>query len=217
MRIQPVGDGANQAATRRYQYMPDNHGRKFGAWIDNVSNDPCGPIEPSFVSPLHPNPKYMLLVRDEWNHPAIRHDYQNWIADFQQMDMEYMREANRQMSERHQLKYTSDMEIDDDIKFRMGRRPSIQANIIGGTVQPLVAAKAGNKWVLGLTDVVDERVSKYFIVEQDAAQGIDYAADPSFDEQYDKDNMGGKTVPTEKNLRERGSMKNKLHDLQAGA
>lgn len=213
MRIAPL-EGNSQAEDRKYVYIKDQHGRKFGAWTENKTGDPCGPVMPSFQAPLNIDPKYMRLSKDEWNHTAVTIDYDAWIHDFRAIDAEHMKRVQNMMAERHQAKYIATMEPDDDIKFRVGRRPSIQGNIVSGTVVPLVAAKAGNPWILGITDVVDTRLEKYFVKPKIEGEDEDWSqlpvefatagGDPSLDDEYDAEALGGKTVPTPANIRKRG-------------
>lgn len=61
-----------QPAARRYQRFRDNHGRRWGAVIENKTGDPVGNIEPVgtkadglWRAPWMPAQKYLKLARDE--------------------------------------------------------------------------------------------------------------------------------------------------------
>lgn len=199
---------ADQAKARKYAFFRDQHGRRYGAPIEISTGDPCGPLEPQFVAPLVPSPDFMRLVANEDGRSSIFIDYDGWIGEVRNRVGSWQREVRKAMIARHRENYHPDMKIDADVYDlpTTGPEPSISAKWNGGTVQPLVAAKAGNKWVLGLTEVDDPRVSKYLAPEIKLEED-DYASDydPTtfektldIEEQADAEGLGGKTQKTRK-------------------
>lgn len=190
---------ADQAKARKYQYFRDQHGRRYGAPVEIRTGDPCGPWEPQFVAPLAPNPDFMRIVKDEDGRSSIVIDYDGWIAEIQQRLVNWQREVRKAMIARHREKYTAEMRIDADVYDlpTTGPEPSIGPRWIPGTVKPLVAAKAGNKWTLGLSTVDDPRVSRFLAQDVDA-EDEDFATDYSefekaldLEEAVDPDATGG--------------------------
>lgn len=192
---------ADQAKAREYRYFRDQHGRRYGAPVEIRTGDPCGPWEPQFVAPLTPNPDFMRIVKDEDQRRSIFVDYDGWIAEVQTRLTNWQREVRKAMIARHRENYHPTMRIDADVYDlpTTGPEPSIGARWVPGTVKPLVAAKAGNKWVLGLSEVDDPRVSKFLLADV-AAEDEDFAADydaefeksMAIEEEVDPEAVGGK-------------------------
>lgn len=181
MMTEKQGD---QPKMRTYRFFLDQHGRRWGANIEINTGDPCGAWEPQFSAPLMPPPEYLRIGRDPNTRVStMAIDYDAWIARFRSEDAEWVKQERKLMAQRHREKYSPAMPTDADVLDMLGPRPSIAPDVIGGTVQPIVAAKAGNKWVLGLTTVRDPRVAKYF-VQPDPEAEDDYATEYLPDEDY---------------------------------
>lgn len=177
----------DQAKQRRYQKFPDQHKRLWGAPVEHKTGDPCGPLDPvGWTAPLLPPSEFMQIVRDpETLMPRIEILYDAWISRMRQDIADWDKRARKAMVARYNEKYVASMPTDDDIVEALGQRPSISKDITPGTIQPIIAAKQGNKWVLGLTPVEDTRVSKFFLTAIPLAE-MDYSGEyePLPDEKY---------------------------------
>jgi hypothetical protein len=144
----------SQAHQRRYLRLLDQHGRRWGVNIEIKNGAPTGPWDTFFHVPhrsLIPSQRYLKRNEDRPNRVWI--DYDAIIRDIRQEQKEYDKEVERQMRKRYREGNWRDRPIDVDILNMVGVRP--------GPVEVWVACKQGNRYALGLTTNIDERVLKF--------------------------------------------------------
>lgn len=154
----------SQADNRRFTRLRDQHGRMWEGIMDIKNGGIVGPLRPVNVDPpLIPPTKYFRF-------PALqdgtfRIDYQAWISD---------REEGKRMYERRKIKYTQKMygESAGEV-LQKEQLPAELLRIVGtepDPVEPVLAASAGNKWILGLSDRKPEWAYEYFPEEEEQEQ-----------------------------------------------
>lgn len=131
--------GHDQAKTRSYVELTDQHGRQWDGIIDVKSHGTIGPLMPRFQAPLEVPQKY--LKRAQFN--RIHIDYERWISDIDAAHREYERitqlHANQMFGDQAAAAIAS---RNPALMHRIGPPPQY--------VQPVLAAAAGEYWVLGL-------------------------------------------------------------------
>jgi hypothetical protein len=134
-------DKFSQATNRSYRVFRDQHGRKWGADIENKTQAPCGPYSARFQAPWCPDQKYILLT--DPSSAEITIDYDRMEMDFEQAatDFEYkqLAEARRLYKDRA---LQAIQEKDEALEMVVGTAP-MSADVVR-------AARAGNPWLLGL-------------------------------------------------------------------
>jgi hypothetical protein len=163
-----MAEHLSQAARRRWVQLPDQHGRAFETVIDVVGGAPCAPINPrGWNAPLTPPQKYIKFSGEMGQYKVII-DYPKWIDDLQAAHKVY------------------EQKLFDDALVIFGatgtkayadRDPALLRYTGPGPqfVEPVIAASQGNKWVLGLTDKPDGRLTRFF--QKPAEEVIDYSTD----------------------------------------
>jgi hypothetical protein len=164
-----IGSNFSQAHQRRYLRLLDQHGRRWGVNIEIRNGAPTGPWDTFFWVPsrkLIPSAKYLKLNAERPNRVWI--DYDAIIRDIRQEQKEYDTEIDRQMRKRYREGYNRE-KIDVDVLNAVGVRP--------GPVEIWVACKQGNRYALGLSTVVDERVQKFLpqVMEDQAIAELDFS------------------------------------------
>lgn len=174
----------DQSHTRRFGYLYDNHGRKFSANLDLKTGQPVGegPRPVGWKAPWLPSQEW---ARYDSNDPTrFRWDYEGLLA--QRMEAHELYE-----SEYRQYAVSHGWDPSDEAK-----RPIIES-VVGKKkgIQPIelvVAAMQGNKYVLGLTDKVDQRIVPFLRKREDKKQRVlssmnfaDVEEDAEFEERMD--------------------------------
>lgn len=181
--------GRSQADDRRGQTMWDQHGRKMHASIEKKSGYPSGPITLIGSAPLEPDQKYLILNPDNVTEVTI--DYPSWIRDRQIANAEYHARAIDVNTANNWAPLVPGAPYPKHLVKEIGKPPL--------AVEPIVAAAQGNKWVLGLTDVVDQRLAHFFEAPLDEAFDLsafpDYSQDEQAEEDFDAEALGGKSIP----------------------
>lgn len=131
---------------RRYQRLHDQHGRLWGCVIELKTGDPSGPIdllEPR-KAPIMPPPAHMK-VDSQRDYGVLTIDYQGWRAERER--------AWDQYNQRLTL-VAQDMYADDVVASKIEDPPPALIARVGlppERIEPVLAAEAGDEWVLGLT------------------------------------------------------------------
>ena len=168
--------------------LRDQFGRRWETTIDKESGGACAPINPKgWHDILNTPPKFKKLVRDEDGRLSLEIAVDDWIAVHEEAEKKYDRNL---YSDALMLFGT------EGVKAYEERSPGL-INYTGpgpGPIEPLLALKDENAWILGRTTTPDPRLAPYFVKRQpvrpsfkdvpDAALDVEEAADP--------DALGGK-------------------------
>ena len=72
----------SQADLRAFRVFTDQHGRQWGAHIENKTQHPCSDLLPRFNAPMYPPPSHIKIV--DTYAGTIRMDYDAWEAELVQ-------------------------------------------------------------------------------------------------------------------------------------
>jgi hypothetical protein len=142
--------GWSQAKQRREMMFRDQHGRRYHATIEIKSGHPCGPIAPQFQAPLATPMKYLGLSTDPERPYDLNIKYDAWLADLRTDRAEWEAECRKLARALYRDKYDPKDAFTAEVVSVVGAPPQ--------HIEPVLAAKQGNRWVLGLTDRVDVRL-----------------------------------------------------------
>lgn len=183
-------DEKSQRDFRREQQMTDQHGRKWHATIEIRTGHPCGLIQPKFSAPIEV-PQDFLKV-DLENPYMLIIAYDPWIAS--------LRAA---IAERDRRMRSVGLAIHGD-KYDPDKPSREQLEIVGPSsqpVEPVIAAKQGNKYMLGFTDKMPDWTRPFFIKEvepetvyEDVPEGSFPDADDEKDPAFTMDGDEGETA-----------------------
>lgn len=140
---------------RRYTKLKDQHGRTWGCVIELKTGDPSGPIdllEPN-GAPLMPPPRFMK-VNSQKAYGELFVDYDGWIGH-----QRHAIEAHRK-----RMMGIATQQYGDSAAEKIDNPPPALLHFAGPSpepVEPILAAKAGDPWVLGFTDVRPKWADKY--------------------------------------------------------
>ena len=174
-RILPQNDpNWSQADQRRSVVFLDQHGREWHAMIEIKSGDPVGAFEPLFQAPLIPPQKYIRTLEDSPTDIEIR--YREWARDIRQARALWDREARRVGASRYGEKYDPNAPVTREVMEVIGPPPE--------PVEPVIAARQGNSWVLGKNPRPDPRLLPYFTITKEREDEPDFR---DLDEDDDED------------------------------
>lgn len=145
----------DQSRRRAYAIYTDQHGRPWGAAIENKTGDPCGPLEPQFSAPLRPNDKY-IDVNSRLRQIVIR--YADMILDIESAEAEWTRT----------LRDYARINYGEKAHEAIENPPPALLDLVGpkpnglGPREPWEAAMQGNNWILGLTDAKPQWAEEFF-------------------------------------------------------
>jgi hypothetical protein len=141
-----------QPAARRYQRFRDNHGRRWGAVIENKTGDPVGNIEPVgtradgvWRAPWMPEQKYLKLARDEDGAIEVGRleiDYKTMLKDAKQEK----KDADEWME------FVASQLYGERAGEMVAAPPAQLRRYMKGKPRPpeiIVAAMNGDRWLLG--------------------------------------------------------------------
>lgn len=137
----------------------DQHDRRYHAVIELKTGHPCGPLEPQFTAPLMPPLNYMRVGMSAERPYDVVIDYARWIADLRSEANEWRARGEKLARLVHGEKYDANAPFTRQVLEELGPPPQ--------HVEPVIAARQGNKYVLGLTDRVDVRL--YAMLQEDVA------------------------------------------------
>ena len=157
-------EGFSQASVRNFRIFRDQHGREYQAVCEQRTGHPTGPLSPTFRAPLH-TPKKYIYISDTPRALLYIH-YEGWLADLTRAHEDYEVELYTAASAMYADKAAE--AVADPPKaliMRVGKGPRPLA--------PVQAAAAGNKWVLGMSDVKPAAAEKFFPTIAEAEMRID--------------------------------------------
>ena len=140
---------------RRGQKMPDNHKRMWFATIEKESNHPTGYIKPLFRVPhpsLIPPQKYLEIPKDDQG--SIHINYDRWVGDLEQRHLEWDQRRLLVGRRIHGTSFNPEAPATRELMEEMGPKPM--------PIAPVKAMQQGNKWALGLSDVMPPEAKAYF-------------------------------------------------------
>jgi len=149
----------DQSQKRAYAIYTDQHGRPWGAVIENKTGDPCGPLEPQFRAPLRVDDKY-ITVNSRMRQLTIR--YADIILDIE----DALETWNTSLREYARKEYGS------QAHEAITNPPPALLDLVGpkpnglGAREPWEAAMQGNKWILGLSDAKPQWAEPFFTEKQ---------------------------------------------------
>jgi hypothetical protein len=202
-------EGWSQRNQRQDQMFTDDHGREWFGSVEIKTGHVCGLLEPQFTAPLVPPPKYIERVPKR---PYDLHiNYNRWIRDERSERRDWEREGRQMMRKMRGKGYDPREEFGEDVLDILGPPPN--------AIEPIIAAKQGNRWILGLTKKVDERLVEFFEPEQLEPE-LREEREPDFrDEKIvraEKQETGNRRIPVRSNKPEpreatRGTGRRKGH------
>lgn len=130
---------ADQALQRKYKRFKDTHGRQWGAVTEISTGDPCGPLEPQFSAPWMLPQQYLRY--DAENHVLVP-DYDACIRDRQKAMKAYIEKGKKYGFEKYGALFDPNKPFTEEVLLYLGPKPL--------PMEPAVAAKQGNRWILGL-------------------------------------------------------------------
>jgi hypothetical protein len=147
-----------QAEKRRQMIFLDQHGRKWTAAIELRTGFPVGSVNPiGFETRFPIEQKYMRFFRNRPGYMEI--DYDAMLRD---------RDASEGIYK--QRIQAAARKLYGDKAGEALKKPTTELLEAAGTKpaprERILAAKAGNKWVLGLTDLKPDWADKFFPEEQ---------------------------------------------------
>lgn len=174
--------------------MQDEFGRTWETTIDFIANGPCAPINPKFKSPLDYPQKY-LKFQGKIPH-ILKIDWDTWIADLEvghrDWDTRLYDDAIMLFGQAGLKMYTDKA---PELLRHTGPKPQ--------PVELVKAAKAGNKFILGLSDQMPEWAKPFMVQAEkpvlefpDAEDELDKYGD--IEEAVDPEATGGKKLPVRK-------------------
>jgi hypothetical protein len=152
---QAKGDvpSTDQRAKRAYAIYTDQHGRVWGAVIENKTGDPCGPLEPQFSAPLRPDDKY-ITINSRMRRVHIR--YADIIRDIAEANENWESQLRDYARKNYGTKAPEAIANPPaDLLDLVGPRPRERR-------EPWEAALTGNKYVLGLSTNKPDWAKEFF-------------------------------------------------------
>ena len=164
----------SQMHQRRHGRWTDQHGRKWWAQVEIKTGEPCDRLHADgWHAPLMPPPKYLKVDLENPGTVAVR--YEAWVHDLKVANKEWVKKANVIGMELYKDQYDPDAPYSAAVLLKAGPRPH--------AVEPVLAAKQGNKWVLGLlgpdgeTPKMPAKLAQFFV------KPVEY--EPTFEDEYE--------------------------------
>lgn len=143
-----------QPSTRRPGKVTDQHGRVWATYVDNRSGFPLGTFQPiGWSAPWEPPQGPEIFVCDKNNPTIVTINYQH-LLDEREAARREVEESRKAAAAARGWDHLDPEKQDLLDKVSQPRDKTNAPEII-------VACMQGNPWILGLTDVRDERVAKY--------------------------------------------------------
>jgi hypothetical protein len=156
----------SQEDSRISTYLTDIHGRRWFATMEKETMAPTGVIQPCFEAPLIPAPKY-LKPGGIKNPTHLGIDYDTAIADLEEKHKEWNRRLRLAAQKMYGEKAGESIENPPpELMHVVGEPPE--------PTEPLEAAREGNRWVLGFSDIMPAWAKPFFErkrqLEQEASE-----------------------------------------------
>jgi len=179
-----------QADRRQNATVTDQHGRKYSVVLEKDTMHPCSPPNPKGWTPPLLNGRQPFIPPESYqSFPkgdpfSMRIDYDRWIADLEA--------AHRRFDEKIS---SSAVLLFGSAAAKMIEEKNVELMRYVGPppmpVEPVKAARAGNKFALGLTDKMPEWAVPFFTappkVEQEFPDVDEYANEPEEPEDTNHD------------------------------
>jgi hypothetical protein len=158
-----------QADRRQISTVMDQHGRKYRVFVEKDTMHPCSPPAPKdwappllagrtpFVAPEN----YLFYPKDDPFSMTI--DYDRWIADLEQQHKSYEERLSTAAVMMYGSQAAQALENKNPELLRFVGPPPM-------AVEPIKAAKAGNKFVLGLSDKMPTWATPFFTAPAKAVE-----------------------------------------------
>ena len=198
-----MGTGLQETSTHpqrdkmTHHLMRDQHGREWECVINVATKPRPGPqslITPKgWTAPVIPPQMYLKF--NPLNMFLLGIHYDAWIADWKEARREWESEIHVRAAEMSPIDAGASL-IGTDSDYQDASSHLLRS--VGpkpAAWEPVLAAKQGNKWVLGLTKTIDTRLQHFFPI---ATMPDPDFRDPDFsdvEEAADPDATGGKVVP----------------------
>lgn len=170
---------ADQALQRRYQFFRDPHNREWGAVVEISTGHPLGAWSPRFEAPLRPDAKFLSI--DDRRPGRIQIRYDDWLQERREARKAYVDKCKRYGFNKFGALFDPTRIFDpsasfyEDVRDYAGPPPK--------PVEPVLAAKQGNRWVLGLLNpdgsvpLMPEKLAPHFVTAPDPVEsfGDEYA------------------------------------------
>jgi len=140
---------------REWRTFVDQHDRKWGASCAKKTGHPANLLEPQFTAPLEVPHQHIKVNPNDSR--LVKIDYDGWIKGIKDGEQQWLDMVQKWVIDLG-IQGTIQQTIDDpppQILSLVGPRPTRRT-------EPVLAAKAGNKWVLGLSTVVPEKAKQFF-------------------------------------------------------
>lgn len=150
---------SGQPDKRRPQRFVDQHGRRWSGTIEIKSGLPVGPISPlDFEPPLDVPQQFITYNELEPNN--IKIDYNSWIASLERAKRKW---------ERRLVMWAQRLYGDQAGKYIKSPTAELLAEVgpEPKPVEPVQAAAAGNRFVLGLTPIKPKWAETFFPEEDE--------------------------------------------------
>jgi hypothetical protein len=147
----------SQRDQRRNVRLIDQWGRTYHASIELKSGATCGLVQPLYTSVLPVPLMYLERSRDELRPYDVFVNVEKWLADTRRERREWEERGRKLSARKYGPEWDSRKEFSQDVLELLGPAPS--------AVEPIIALKQGNSWILGKTKTVDKRLAKYFAPE----------------------------------------------------
>jgi hypothetical protein len=141
-------DRWSQEHQRRYQTFRDQHDRLWGGSVEIKTGHPCTPLKPwapangrKWRAPLMPPQGYIRPHPTESGRVVILYDA--WITELETAHKEYQRKCMTAGIELYREQFDPAKPVSPAVIAKVGPPPL--------PVEPVLAAKQGHPWVLGLT------------------------------------------------------------------
>lgn len=147
--------GKSNADRRRTVILTDQHGRKWFCNEDIRTGAAVGPYEPKGWSApwyLPQGGEFPYYKRQEETPNLMDLDYDGYLAQLRQAHGEWEKRIRDVGIELHGQAFDENKPTLAVLQ-RVGQKPQ--------PIEPIVAMKQGNKYALGLTDVVDIRLAAF--------------------------------------------------------
>lgn len=160
----------NQAAGRRHQVAFDQHGRKWSFWVDKKTGFSCTTPSPQFRAPWYP-PSDIIRIDPE-TPGAVKIDYDPLLLQRREAHAAFRRLMIQAANHFNVPNWNPDRDAPTaQMKNDIGNPPL--------PIEPVLAAKAGNKFVLGLRPYqpekypADVKLAEALAIESAPPRGID--------------------------------------------
>jgi hypothetical protein len=164
----------SQASQRAYRIFLDQWGREYGADVEKATLHPCGPFHPRFRAPIMP-PKMYMVITDTVRGGLVV-DTHRWLTDVMQREQDWrerVREVAPKMFGARAVNAIANFDIsemDPELLNFVGPMPFPSAEVVR-------AIRAGNEWVLGLSDRKPAAAAKFFPDPEEFSKGDPYLTD----------------------------------------